>query len=70
MHGPARTVDVVIGEILLGKAGGVELRAKKRPCERDPLELLHREQQAIIFSRLTGSPPDLMLCIWSTVLAS
>jgi len=63
VHGPARTVLVVLGEILLGKAGGVERRAKKRPCERDPLELLHRLQHATIFSRLIGSPPALMLCM-------
>lgn len=54
---------MVIGEIELGKAGGVELRAKKTPCERDPLALLHRAQHAIMFSKLTGSPPDLILCI-------
>jgi hypothetical protein len=54
---------VVFGEILPGKAGGVEIDAKKRACERDPLELLHRLQHAIMFSRLNGSPPDLRLCI-------
>ena len=35
---------MVLGEILLGKAGGVELDAKKTPCERLPLlelQLLH-----------------------------
>ncbi len=52
-----------LGEILLGKAGGVELPAKKTPCERDPLALLHREQQAIMLSKLTGFPPDLILCM-------
>jgi hypothetical protein len=61
---------VVFGEILLGKAGGVELDAKKRPCERDPLRLLHGRQQEIMLSRLTGSPPDLILIMWSTVISS
>ena len=60
---------MVIGEILLGKAGGVELRAKKAPCERDPLDELQGLQAVIIFSRLIGSPPDLMLTIWSTVIS-
>ena len=54
---------MVFGEVWIGKAGGVELDAKKRPCERDPLELLHRLQQAIILSRLIGSPPALILTI-------
>ncbi len=61
---------MVIGEILLGKAGGVELRAKKTACERDPFDELHDLQHATIFSRLTGSPPLLMLIMWSTVVAS
>jgi hypothetical protein len=48
----------------------VEPDAKKTPCERDPLDELHLLQQATIFSKLIGSPPDLMLTMWSTVVAS
>ena len=33
-----------IGYILPEKTGGVNLRAKKEPCERDPLRLLHATQ--------------------------
>ena len=33
-----------IGDILEEKTGGVNLRAKKTPCERDPLRLLHATQ--------------------------
>jgi hypothetical protein len=54
---------VVFGEACFRKAGGVETDAKKTPCERDPFELLHDLQHAIILSKLTGSPPDLMLCM-------
>ena len=34
-----------IGDILEEKTGGVALRAKKTPSERDPLLLLHLVQQ-------------------------
>jgi hypothetical protein len=34
-----------IGYILPEKTGGVAVRAKKTPSERDPLLLLHRVQQ-------------------------
>lgn len=61
MHGPAGTVLVVFGEKLLGKAGGVELAAKKTPCEREPFELLHRLQAATQFSISSGLPPALIL---------
>jgi len=52
---------VVIGEVWIGKAGGVETRAKKTPCERDPLDELHRLQQANKLDGSTGFPPFLIL---------
>ena len=51
---------MVLGEIRTGKAGGVDVRAKKEPCEREPLDELHFEQQAIIFYKELGSPPFLI----------
>ena len=60
-NGLSGMTEAALGERLPEKAGGVELDAKKTPCERDPLLELHRLQQATIFSRLIGSPPALML---------
>jgi hypothetical protein len=53
-------VLVVFGEKLLGKAGGVDVDAKKTPFEREPLELLHRRQALTKLSKLSGSPPALI----------
>jgi hypothetical protein len=47
---------VVFGEKLLGKAGGANVRAKKTPFEREPLELLHRRQALTKLSKLKASP--------------
>lgn len=52
---------MVFGEACFRKAGGVEADAKKTACERDPFDELQDLQHEIIFSRLIGSPPLLML---------
>ena len=46
-----------IGYILPEKTGGVALRAKKEPSDRDPLLLLHDAQQLTRLSNAIGSPP-------------
>jgi hypothetical protein len=49
-----------IGYILPEKTGGVALRAKKEPSDRDPLLLLHLAQQLTRLSNAMGSPPWMM----------
>ena len=46
-----------IGDILEEKTGGVAVRAKKTPSERDPFLLLHDAQQLTRLSNAMGSPP-------------
>jgi hypothetical protein len=49
-----------IGYILPEKTGGVNVRAKKEPCERDPLRELQVVQQLTKLSYASGSPPSLI----------
>ena len=58
-----------IGYILPEKTGGVNLRAKKEPCERDPLRELQVAQLETRLSKAKGSPPSLIGITWSTVVA-
>jgi hypothetical protein len=48
---------VVLGEVWIEKAGGVNACAKKTACERDPLLELQRLHEATMLSKLIGSPP-------------
>ena len=51
------------------KTGGVAVRAKKTPSDRDPLLLLHLVQHDTRLSYAIGSPPALIGMTWSTVVA-
>jgi hypothetical protein len=60
-NGLSGMTEAALGERGGQKTGGVNVRAKKEPCERDPLRELHEAQHETRLSNAKGSPPDLML---------